>query len=181
MIYSFKSRNNGSYFSFCLKLQAMAACERHSVSQTEGKNSEHAKGFWTVDRTKILAPLKQSVKPFACLKSSLQWTSLSSQRWRWREERIAVSFCAWGFLVLHLCFGQSAFLPPAVLTGHVQDLRFYPVSTSEIRSTVRVCRCQPAIMRLFHKVQSFVLCVQALCTIKKSKVNSVSQLFDGMI
>ena len=159
----------------------MPARDRNSVSQTEGKNSEYAKAFcWTEDRTKVFAPLQHSAKPFACLESSLQWPSLSSQQWRWWEERIAVSFCTWGLLVLHLCFGQSAFLPPAVLTGHVQDSRFYPVSTSEIRSTVNICRFQPAIMGLSLWL-SCVLCVEAPCSIKTSKGNSVSQLFDGMI
>lgn len=147
----------------------MPANETHSICQTADKKREHAKAFcWTVDRTKVFAPLRLSVKPFACVESSLQWTSLSSLLWRWWEERIAVSFCARGLLVLHLCFGQSAFLPPAVLTGHVQDSRFYPVSTSEIRSTVRVCRCQPAIMCLSWR-QSFILCVQALWSIKTPK------------
>lgn len=149
MIYLFKRRNSGSYGTFICFFVCKAFC-------------------CTVDRTKVFAPLQHSVKPFTCVESAIQWTSLFSQRCRWWEERIAVSFCAWGLLVLHLCFGQSAFLPPTVLTGHVQDSRFYPVSTSEIRSTVRVCHCQPAIMHLSWW-QSFVLCVQALWSIKTSK------------
>lgn len=65
-------------------------------------------------------------------------------------------------LVPHLYFGQSAFLPLAALTGHCQVSEFYPVSTLEIGSIVRVCHfilwTPPALLQVWV---FFLLCWRA--------------------